>query len=348
MEEVKKEEKKPAKDKKRGKKIFIIVLSVLLALIILLVGTFFCLRYLGFKGFHKNDKNIKHDDVIVDDEDNITYKGEKYRLNKDIISILIIGVDRRDINENKGIGKNGQADCIFLAAIDTAKKNYTFIPISRESMVDVEVHTASGAYAGIQKEQICLAYAYGSTPKECSKNVLKSVSRMFYGLNINSYVTIDLEGLSKLSEMVGGVEVTSPETLSASGHRITEGQTVTLSGEDALFFIRDRESDIDANNRRMVRQKIFLSALLSKTGNVILDDFTKLGEIYNSLTPYTSTNIGLSKITYFATSSLSRDIGSSIVYKSIEGTMTETEYSEFNINEEQLLDLIVETFYIKA
>ena len=355
-EEIKKEEKikkevKPEKAKgkkmKKGKKAALIVLCIFLALILVLVGTFFVLRYTGFKGFHKNDKNIKHDNIAIDDEDNITYKGAKYTLNKNIISILIIGIDRNNINENKGIGKNGQADCLFLAAIDTEKKTYTVIPISREAMVDVDVYTASGSYAGVTKEQICLAYAYGSSPEKCSENVLKSVRRMFYGLNINSYITIDLEGLSKLSEMVGGVEVTSPETILSSRGNIYEGQTTTVSGESALYFIRTRGNDIDANNRRMVRQKIFLSALVSKVGNTIMDDFTKLGEIYNSMQPYTSTNIGLSKITYFASSSLTRNIGSNIVYKGIEGTMTETKYSEFNINEEQLLDLIVETFYVK-
>ena len=340
--EVKTEEKAP---KKKGKKVLIIVLCVLLGLIIAFVGSFFALRYMGFRGFHKNDTHIDNSNVKIEDESYITYKGQKYRLNNNIINILIMGVDKRDINDNSERGINGQADCIFLAAVDTEKKTYTIIPISRETMVDIETYTEAGNFSGIKKEQICLAYAYGGTPKESSENVLKAVKRMFYGINISSYVTVDLDGMIEFSSMVGGVTLTSIETLD---DKFYEGEEYTLSGRSALNYIRARGKDIDANNRRMQRQKQFLSALLSKAGNQVLDDFTKLSDYYNAMQPYTFTNVDLAKLTYFASTCLSRDIGSKMVYKSIEGTMSESKYNEFNINEDQLLDLVVETFYIKA
>lgn len=348
-EEVKKQEIGKTKAKsKNAKKILLIVLCVLLSLVILFVGTLFILRYVGFRNFHKNDSHIKNENVEINDEDYITYKGERYKLNENIISVLVLGIDKRDINQNEGIGKNGQADCIFLACIDTAKKTYTLIPISREAMVDVEIYSSSGIYQGIEREQICLAYAYGKTPKDCSENVLKAVKRMFYGININSYVTIDINGFSELSTLVGGITLTSLETLSEGRYNFYEGQEVTLIGQNAVNYIQMRGTDIEANNRRMLRQRQFLSALLSRTGNIVMDDFTKLADYYYAMQPYTSTNIDLPKLTYFASSCLTRDIGSKIVYRTVEGSMTETKYSEFNINEESLLDLIIDVFYEKA
>lgn len=345
MEELKTTKKE--KKKLGAKKTTIIIVSVFLAVVLLLTGAFFALRYMGFRGFHKNDKHIDNENVKVEDEDYITYKNQKYKLNSDIITVLIIGIDKDYIGENYGIGRNGQADVLFLAAIDTKKKSYTVIPISREAMVDVAVYTEDGMYTGVEREQICLAYAYGATPEECSENVLKAVKRMFYGLNINSYVTIDIEGLSKFTKMVGGVKLTCLETLGKDRVYFREGDELNLKGEAAVEYIRLRGSDIEANNRRMQRQKQFLTALISKAGNAVMEDFTKLTEYYNSMKPYTSTNIDLAKLTYFASTCLTRDMGSNIAYKSIEGTMTESKYSEFNINEEQLLDLIIDTFYIK-
>lgn len=334
--------------KKKTKKIMIITASVILGIILLLVSTFFIMRYIGKRKFHKNDTNIKTDSVIIDDENLILYKDSKYKLNENIVSILIMGVDKEDITENEGYGANGQADCIFLAVIDTEKKKFTMIPISREAMVDVDTYSVSGNRGKVLKTQLCLAYAYGGNPQESCENVMKSVKRMFYGLNINSYVAIDLNGLSKLSTLVGGVDVTSLETFGDSENSFKEGETYTLTGKKANSYIRARGSDIEANNRRMLRQKQFLSALISKTGNHIMDDFSNLARFYNTMQPYTSTNIDLTQATYLASSCLTRDVGSRIEYKSIKGTMTESEHSEFNIDEESLLQIIIDTFYIKV
>lgn len=331
---------------KKRNKIIIIVLAVILSLIIVLGAAYFILNYIGKRKFHKDDKNIKTDSVVTDEEF-ITYKDNKYVLNENIVSILIMGVDKEDITVNKGFGKNGQADCIFLAAIDTEKKKFTMIPISRECMVDVDYYSVGGIETGTNKSQLCLAYAYGDTPQKSCENVLKSVKRMFYGLNISSYVAIDLNGFEKLSNLVGGVEITSLETFGKGGNHFIEGERYTLSGKMAEAYIRSRDTDSEANNRRMLRQKQFLTALLSKTGNTVSDDFSKLASIYNTIMPYTSTNIDLSQTTYLASNCLTRDIGSKIDFKEIKGSMTEGEYTEFNIDEDSLLQIIIDTFYIK-
>ena len=45
-------------------------------------------------------------------------------------------------------------------------------------MADVDVYSESGVYSGINKEQICLAYAYGDGQHTSCENVLKSVKIM--------------------------------------------------------------------------------------------------------------------------------------------------------------------------
>ncbi|MBO4734106.1 MAG: LCP family protein, partial [Clostridia bacterium] len=233
-------------------KISLITLSVILALAIAATGTFFVLNRMGKIQFHKNDKNIKNDSV-VEDEDSIIYKNKRYKLNSDVISFLFIGIDRGNVNANMTTGLNGQADTILVAAINTKTKNVTVIPISRETLVDVNMYNISGGYSGVANKQVCLAYAYGKTTEECSENVLRSVGRILYGINISSYVTMDLNALEKLSNSMGYIEVYVNEDYYDSSSRTyyKAGQTIKVKGKSAVNYIHWRTNNVDANNYRM-------------------------------------------------------------------------------------------------
>ncbi len=332
---------------KKSKKIAIIVLAILLALILILVGTFFILTYIGKSQFHKEDTHISADNVEIEDENTITYNNTKYVLNKNIVSVLVMGIDRDNINENLGSGNNGQADVIFVTTIDTKTKETSIIPISRETIVDVNLYTDNGKYVGTQKEQLCLAYAYGNSTEECSKNVMTSVKRLLCGININSYITIEMEGVKKLTDLVGGVELTSLEKITSSKLSVNKDDKITLNGQNAMTYIQYRDSDTEANSRRMQRQKQFLSALMNKTGNAVLDDFTNLAKFYNTLSPYFSTNVSFAQITYLAQNCLTVNFGDALDYKTIEGTLSQGEqWVEFTADEQSVLQAVIDVFYI--
>lgn len=332
---------------KKNKKVAVIIISVILAIALLLTSAFFILSYIGKKQFHKKDKHIVNENVVIDDEDSITYNENEYVLNKNIISMLVIGVDRSSLEKDFGAGSNGQADVIFLATVDTKTKKMSIIPISRETITDINIYTTDGTFAGTQKQPLCLAYAYGNTPEECSINIMTSVKRLLYEINIDSYVTIDMNGVSKLTDMVGGIEVDCLENIKVGGKYVYAGEKLTLNGSKALDYVRNRGTDLEANNRRMQRQKQFLSALISKTGNSVLSDFTNLATYYTNLTPYFSTNISFAQITYLAQNFLSLNLGDSLEYKNIEGTLAQGEkWVEFTADENSLLQTVIDVFYI--
>lgn len=331
---------------KKNKKVAVIIISVILAIALLLTSAFFILSYIGKKQFHKKDKHIVNENVVIDDEDSITYNENEYVLNKNIISMLVIGVDRSSLEKDFGTGNNGQADVIFLATVDTKTKKMSIIPISRETMTDINIYTTDGTFAGTQKQPLCLAYAYGNTPEECSINIMTSVKRLLYEVNIDSYVTIDMNGVSKLTDMVGGIEVDCLENIKVGGKYVNAGEKLTLNGSKALDYVRNRGTDLEANNRRMQRQKQFLSALISKTGNSVLNDFTNLATYYTNLTPYFSTNISFAQITYLAQNFLSMNLGDSLEYKNVEGTLAQGEkWVEFTADENSLLQTVIDVFY---
>lgn len=258
-----------------------------------------------------------------------------------------MGIDRDNVNQNFNSGNNGQADVIFLATIDTKTKKTCIIPISRETMVDINLYTADGKYAGVKNEPLCLAYAYGNTTENSSQNVLTSVKRLFYGININSYVTIEMEGVEKLTDLIGGIQLTCLEDINSSRLHATKGEKLNLNGNNAKTYIQYRGDDTEANARRMQRQKQFLSALMNKTGNSVMNNFTNLSKYYSSLSPYFSTNVSFAQITYLAKNCLTMNFGDSIDYKTIEGDLSQGEkWVEFYANEESVLKTAIEVFYV--
>ena len=334
---------------KKPLKIAIITVSVILGVVIIALSGFAALNNMGKLQFHKNDKNISGDN-ITEDNNGILYKNERYELNDDIISFLFIGVDKGNVGDNFGAGLNGQADTLLVVAVNTKTRNVTVIPISRETLVDVNQYTISGDYSGVANKQICLAYSYGTTIEKSSENVLLSVSRVLYGINIGSYITMDLAALEKISDAVGYVEVYVNEDYYDRdfGTYYKSGQTIKVKGKSAVNYIHWRTDDVDSNNYRMERQKSFMTAFMNKVGNSVSEDFSKVITYYNMMQPYVSTNISLSQTTYLATNCMKFDLGDSINFKSIPGkTFTREGYSAFTPDDDALTDIVVETFYKK-
>lgn len=331
----------------KRKKVLIIVASVILSLVLALTGVFFLLIHLGKSQFHRDDTHISTNSVQIEDESTINYNGKKYILNKNIVSVLVMGIDRDNVNQSLGSGNNGQADVVFVATIDTQTNKTCIIPLSRETMVDVNLYTKDGQYAGSTRQQLCLAYAYGNSPEECSTNVMTSVRRLLCNININSYITIEMDGVEKLTDLVGGVELTLLEDIKFSNNTVKQGERITLNGEKAITYIQYRDEDTEANSRRMARQKQFLSELVNKTGNTVIKDFSMLGKYYNTISPYFSTNISFAQIAYLAQNCLSVDFGNTIDYKTIDGTLTlGDKWVEFEPNKESILQTVIDVFYL--
>lgn len=336
-------------------RILLIVFGSLFALILVLFIVFLAIRAHGKQLLLGEKVEVSAPSELVesaeDDGTKVVYNGETYTYNENIVSILFLGVDKKNIAAEAGYGKNGQADSLFVAAFDTATGSIKIIPLSREAMTDVNIYTSDGSYGGIENTQLCLAYAYGATGAESCENVRRSAERLLYGVKISSYVAIDLNGVRALTDAIGGVNVTALESLKDGSGKLmfTEGQNINLTGALAELYIRQRDNDVEANNRRMQRQKQFMSAFASKAGNQILANFTRLGEYYGIAKPYLVSDLTFSEITYLASCSLTTDIGKSIAYMSIAGnTVMGEAHTEFYPDKVSLYETVLNTFYSKT
>lgn len=337
----------------RGRRIVLIVLAVILALLIALGGGVLLMIEHGRSALHDPEKDLSVPTSLVDDADgdgiHVTYNGEKYIYNENTVGLLVLGVDKESINKNEGYGANGQADSIFLAVLDTVTGKVRILQISREAMTDVRTYTADGNYAGTQKKQICLAYAYGKDGKESCQNTADAVSRMLYGMPINGFAAIDLAGLTALTDAVGGITLDALETLDIGGRKIcTKGQKVTLDGYDATRYIRERGDDVNANNRRMDRQKQFLKALVGRIGELLKKNPTRITGYYRTLKPYLVTDLDLTEITYLSSVWVESG-GGEVEYLSLPGeTVMGEKYVEFYPDQTALYENILAMFYTKV
>ena len=345
------------KSKKRKKKQRVLkkVVIVLAVLLILLVGICVYLFVSGQSKLNKKGQESRPqlqstEDMTVDilDEDTIKYNGKKYKYNKDMINLLFLGTDTSGsmIQDNEEGADAGQADTLILMALDNKAKKVSLIPINRDTMTDIETYDIYGKYAGTQKEQIALSYAYGDGGKKSAELTKKAVSNLFYGLPIQGYFAINTSAITVLNDLIGGVEVTLLDDFTFVDPAYTKGAQVRLRGEFAETYLRGRMDVGDGTNTdRMERQQQYLTALASQMLGAVKKDLTLPVSIYRTITDYMVTDISADEISYLATQAAGYSIDGELIRK-IGGESVEGEpFMEFHTDEKSFYELILDVFY---
>lgn len=347
------------KKRKKYKKInpFRIVIGVLCIIIVLLIATVAVFFYLRARGEQQLKENQTEETVsapeeaVVEDEGKlVVYKGEQYCYNENVISILCMGIDKtiQDKDTENVIGENGQADTLFLAVLDTKRGKMSLLNISRDSMVDVNRYNVNGQYLGTEEMQICLAYSYGDGKEKSCQNVAESVSRLLYGMPVNAYIAMDYSGISVLNDEVGGVKLQVLEDLSTADPALSKGAEVTLTGEQAHIYVRNRDtSELDSNNDRMARQRQYLLSFMSTVLQKTREDISTPVTLFRSASDYMVTDIDVSEVAYLASRVLSMDFSEENMYSVPGEVKMGDKYAEFYPDEEALYESILNIFYEK-
>lgn len=118
-----------------------------------------------------------------------------------------------------------------------------------------------------------------------------AVSELLYGLPIDGYCALNMDGLPVLTDSVGGVTVTVPnDSLAEVDPGYAKGAVVTLKGEDTEQFVRYRNTEISQSAiARMERQQNISehSAKLKGICRCAL-----VTDLYKVIEPYMVTNMG--------------------------------------------------------
>ena len=315
----------------------IITLAIILIFIITFITAFFIILKIGE---YKLKNSLIADEKInlSDDFDysaDVYHNGKAYNYNDNLINILLIGVDKYTFLRDS----QGQADALYLISLDTEKNNVNIFSISRNSITDVDIFDADGKYYASEKKQICLSYSYGKTDEQSSENCVKSVSRMFYGIPINSYYTLYFDAIADIVDSVGGVSVTLNEDLPKAFPDNKKGDKLLLKGADAIKYLRARG---DSNAPRLERQKEFISEFVNSAKKAALKDLSLPVDMFNKLKKESVTNIDATSVAYLASKAVSSDFSIlSVDGKSgFDGT-----YETFEVDEDKLYEQVLKAFY---
>lgn len=275
-------------------------------------------------------------------DNTITYQGQKYAPNEKMISVAFIGYDGAETG-----GTVGQADAVIVLTMNLETGAVKAISIPRDSMVDVDEYVGD-AYIGQQTMQLCLAYSYGDGGASSSEHVASLASRILYDVPISYYFTLNLEGIGAVNDAVGGVTLTPQQTIPNTS--IVAGEPITLWGEEALRYVRWRDSanpeaETTSSLDRQSRQLQYLQAFATQVMQNATGDPAALVNLYNTASQYAFTNLGLDEFTYLATQVLQTGLGS-LEMTSLPGEMQMgAQYAEFYLDKQGVRQIVMDTFY---
>ena len=332
-------EQREASGKRRGRFAAVIIAGVA---VLVMAG----LGYVGIQKKKAAEAASAKATAEAEDSNTVTWQGKTYKYNQNLSNYLLLGVDKRTPAETRvGKADAGQADALFLLSLNRKTKEMTLISIPRDTMTDVESFDLEGKSLGKSKDHISLSYGYGDGGAESCKLTQEAVSNLFYGLPIQGYLAMNLDGIPELTKSVGGLTVTVPNnSLEYKYPEFSEGAEVTLTEENTEIFVRSR--DVDESQSaiyRMERQKAFLDAFSKKAKECYEQNAKFAANLFMAIKPYTVTNISEDRLMkLFQTA----DEGDGYTEWTVPGEGTQgLSYDEYQVDDDALYTKIMETFY---
>lgn len=279
------------------------------------------------------DNEEKSSDTIVVD-------GREYRLNTNIQTVLFMGIDKNAKSDmGDRTGENGQSDSLNLLIVDRETKKAQILQISRDSMVDIDIYSASGEKMISEPGQIALQYAYGDGEEESCRLTAGKVSELLYGVSVDSYLSLTMEGMVKAADAIGGVTLTVPEDYTWIDPAFSKGTTLTMDGEMVEKYVRSRDTEVlDSNVQRMERQSQFMGALIEKLQSV--KETSNYLSLYQQMEPYMVTNMTadeMKSLSEYDIDTNMLDVPGEVILK--DG------HAQFIVDNEALRKIILKTFY---
>lgn len=163
------------------------------------------------------------------------------------LDVLLLGSDARG-------SERGRSDVMILAHIPASRESVHLVSFTRDSWVTIPGHGQA---------KINAAYALGGAPL-----AVQTVERLT-GVGIDHVAVIDFAGFAGLTTALGGVEVdnevaTHQWSMDGTTRYEYPAGPITLEGERALMYVRDRYHLPDGDLGRAARQRDVVEAILLK------------------------------------------------------------------------------------
>ncbi len=315
----------------------IVILAAILILVLVLL----------YSGLRILESTVLHRESGATEETvskTIVRDGVSYYPRLNITTILLTGVDTVGPMTDSGSYNNpAEADMVSLLIIDQVSKDVDIISLNRDSMVDMTVLGVGGKPSGTQHAQLALAHTYGNGLEMSSRNLVQTVSNLLYGVQIDHYITINMDAITVMNDAVGGVTVEVTEDFSQVDASIPMGR-VTLMGKQAVNYVRLRYGvDDQLNLSRMDRQKKYMQGFMTALHRSIEEDPSFLLTAYSDAASYMVTDCTTSTLSSLLDRYGDYALGEIITIDG-ENVMGES-YMEYHLDEADLDRVILEYLY---
>ena len=273
-------------------------------------------------------------------EGRVLYQGKQDQYKSGLQNYLFLGIDNDDAVAPAQDGiSGGQSDAMFLVVTDRNKQEINVIAINRNTMVPVDVYDREGNYLMRMDLQICLQHGYGDGMKLSCLRSVEAVNRLFTGIPISGYLSLNMGGLAAVNDAIGGVEITPLESIKRGDIVISKGKPVNLNGEQAYAYLRTRDVNaFGSANDRLARQQQYITAVMDK----LLADPGKANKVYEAGADYIVASIDLPKLVNDAKDMTFTEKN---MYSLPGTTEFKDEYEQYHVDEDGVIQLILNIFY---
>lgn len=280
----------------------------------------------------------------VDGREITYYNGTAYAKKENLETVLLLGVDKFEGETPEGYINNQQADFLLLLVMDKENETCTPIQLNRDTMTQIRILGVTGEPAGTFTGQLALAHTYGSGEEDSCENTVLAVSNLLYGMEIDHYVSLTMDGVALLNDLVGGVTVEVLDDFSGIDDSLVQGETVTLQGQQALTYVRSRGGMEDSSNlHRMERQRQYLSALQQQLKAAVQQEDGFTLDALLQLNEYMVSDCTVDQLS---------ELGNSLAAYQVNDILTTPgdaqegeEFMEFTVDEDALQQLVMDVFY---
>lgn len=316
-------------------KIIAVILAVIAVSLMVVAGSMLINR-----SYDSGEQETRQPIRPVVNDDTLTIDGKLYEKNKRVESFLILGVDRTEEQIDNG-SSAGQSDVMLLLVIDYEKNEFDIFQINRDTVTQVFVLNDEGEITDVKVEPICISHTFGSGGADSCENSVRSVSYLLGDIEIDGFIALDLRAISLLNDAVGGVTVTIDRDMTEADPKFIEGETITLTGDEAERFVRARMYiGEDTNVNRMTRQRQFMREWLKKAESLSSKEKLKLIEEIEDIAVTNMTEKRLSGIVDDCTKYKNNG------FITVNGSYIYGEsYVEFYPDEDELQSIILKLFY---
>ena len=212
-------------------------------------------------------------------------------------------------------------------------------------MTNVAVLGLTGNEIGTRQMQICLAHGFGATQESNCAYTLQAVSNLLQGMELNLYYEVDIRGIDRFNDALGGVTVPIEDDFSALDPTMVQGTTMKLEGHQAELYVRSRkEIGNGTNESRMRRQQRFMSAASDLMRRRLAEDASFADTMLDALEGVSSTNMSRGRIINELNRAYKYDI---LPVETLTGEyrLGNDGFMEFHADEEAIASWIIRVFY---